>query len=78
VQRDWGSLYEVDPYDAGALPAQAAMEVHTETHWGTWSQGILSKNVHLPGVPSSDDRNDIHGFGNSTSSNGTSNERTQQ
>jgi arabinosyltransferase C len=60
VQLDWGSLYEVDPYEADALPAQAAMEVHTETHWGTWSEGPLSKNVHLPGVPSSDDRNDIH------------------
>jgi arabinosyltransferase C len=60
VQRDWGSLYEVDPYEADALPAQAAMEVHTETHWGTWSEGALSKKLHLPGVPSSDNRNDIH------------------
>jgi arabinosyltransferase C len=64
VQSDWGSLYEIDPYDANALPAQAAMQVHTETHWGTWSPGLLSKTVQLPGVPNTDDRNDPHSKGN--------------
>ncbi|MFD0489894.1 arabinosyltransferase C-terminal domain-containing protein [Saccharopolyspora spinosporotrichia] len=39
VNRDWGSLYAVDPYVPDALPAQVAMSVHTETHWGTWSPG---------------------------------------
>ena len=39
------------------------MEVHTETHWGTWSPGPLTKTVQLPGdVPSSNDRNDIVPF----------------
>ena len=60
IHRDWGSLYAVDPYEPDALPAEAAMEVHTETRWGTWTPGPLTKPIHLPGdVPSSDDRNDI-------------------
>jgi arabinosyltransferase C len=59
VQRDWGSLYEVDPYEPNALPAQAAMQVRHQVHWGTWSEGPGSQIVHLPGVPSSDDRNDL-------------------
>lgn len=59
LHRDWGSLYAVDPYAPEALPPQAAMRVRHETHWGTWSPGVLSRNVQLPGdVPSSDDRND--------------------
>ncbi|MFC7342414.1 arabinosyltransferase domain-containing protein [Saccharopolyspora griseoalba] len=63
IHRDWGSLYAVDPYEPDALPAQAAMEVHTETHWGTWTPGPLTKTVQLPGdVPSSDDRNDVKNF----------------
>ncbi|MDA3628675.1 arabinosyltransferase domain-containing protein [Saccharopolyspora sp. WRP15-2] len=63
IHRDWGSLYAVDPYEPDALPAQAAMDVHTETHWGNWTPGPLSKTVHLPGdVPSSDDRNDVKAF----------------
>jgi arabinosyltransferase C len=64
INRDWGSLYEVDPYDPDALPAQAAMDVHTETHWGLWSPGPTSKTLQLPGdVPSSDDRSDVRRFG---------------
>jgi arabinosyltransferase C len=78
VQRDWGSLYEVDPYDADALPAQAAMEVHTETHWGTWSEGALSRKLHLPGVPSSDDRNDIHVTTNNNNGNNDGNNNGNQ
>ncbi|MEV5537509.1 arabinosyltransferase domain-containing protein [Saccharopolyspora shandongensis] len=63
IHRDWGSLYAVDPYEPDALPAQAAMDVHQETHWGTWTPGPLSKTVHLPGdVPNSDDRNDVKAF----------------
>ncbi|WP_344930722.1 arabinosyltransferase domain-containing protein [Saccharopolyspora gregorii] len=64
LNRDWGSLYEVDPYEPDALPAQAAMEVHSETHSGLWSPGPLTKTVQLPGdVPSSDDRNDVKQLG---------------
>lgn len=60
LYRDWGSLYAVDPYDRGALPAESAMRVHEETHWGDWTPGVLPRTVSLPGdVPSSDDRNDI-------------------
>ncbi|MEY8039501.1 arabinosyltransferase domain-containing protein [Saccharopolyspora cebuensis] len=63
IHRDWGSLYAVDQYEPDALPAQAAMEVHTETKWGTWTPGPLTKTVQLPGdVPSSDDRNDVRVF----------------
>ncbi|NHD19273.1 arabinosyltransferase [Actinopolyspora sp. BKK1] len=59
IHRDWGTLYAVDPYAPEALPAQAAMHIEHETHWGTWSPGKLSRPVQLPGdVPSSDDRND--------------------
>ncbi|MGW1678032.1 arabinosyltransferase domain-containing protein [Saccharopolyspora sp. NPDC002376] len=62
-QQDWGSLYVVHPYDADALPAKAALEIHPETHWGTWSPGELTQAVQLPGdVPSSDDRTDIPTF----------------
>jgi arabinosyltransferase C len=47
-QRDWGVLDELTPYDPDALPAQAAMESHTESHWGTWSPGPVGKTVKLP------------------------------
>lgn len=70
LHRDWGSLYAVDPYVPDALPAQAAMDVHTETHWGMWSPGVLSRNVQLPGdVPSSDDRNDVDRLGSAGKNN---------
>ncbi|GAB3285959.1 arabinosyltransferase domain-containing protein [Parasphingorhabdus pacifica] len=60
IHRDWGSLYAVDPYEPGALPPEAAMNIQEETHWGTWTPGPLTNPVQLPGdVPSSDDRNDI-------------------
>lgn len=63
IHRDWGSLYAVDPYEPDALPAEAAMEVHTEKHWGLWTPGALPKTVQLPGdVPSSDERTDIQSF----------------
>ncbi|MDR7301847.1 arabinosyltransferase domain-containing protein [Haloactinomyces albus] len=66
IHRDWGTLYAVDPYAPNALPAEAAMSVRSETHWGTWTPGPVSQTVQLPGdVPSSDDRNDIKGFGDS-------------
>ncbi|MGP4016333.1 arabinosyltransferase domain-containing protein [Saccharopolyspora sp. 5N708] len=66
-QQDWGSLFVVHPYDADALPAQAALEVHSETHWGTWSPGPLTQSVELPGdMPSSDDRTDIPTFDDET------------
>ena len=60
INRDWGSLYAVDPYAPEALPAQSAMKFHTETHWGRWSPGPLPKSLRLPGnVPDSRDRTDI-------------------
>lgn len=60
IHRDWGKLYAVDPYVPDALPPEAATEVHTETHWGTWSPGPLSSALQLPGdVPNSNDRNDV-------------------
>ena len=46
--RDWGTLYEVDPYDTDTQPADAAMLVRTETHWGTWSPGPVSRIGKLP------------------------------
>ncbi|SFD86376.1 arabinosyltransferase C [Actinopolyspora alba] len=59
IHRDWGTLYAVDQYRPAALPAQTAMNIEEETHWGTWSPGPMSRPVQLPGdVPSSDDRND--------------------
>lgn len=58
-QMDWGSLYEVDPYGADALPSRAATHVRSETHSGLWSPGPLTHSVQLPGdVPSTDDRTD--------------------
>ena len=49
------------------LIALGWVDVHTETHWGLWSPGPLSSTLQLPGdVPSSDDRNDVRGFGTST------------
>lgn len=64
LHKDWGTLYAVDPYEPDALPAETAMDVHTETHWGSWSPGPLPHAIQLPGdVPSSDDRNDVKGFG---------------
>ena len=39
------------------------MDVHNETHWGTWTPGPLTRTVQLPGdVPNSDDRNDVKPF----------------
>ncbi|GAA2788684.1 arabinosyltransferase domain-containing protein [Saccharopolyspora taberi] len=60
ISRDWGSLYRIDPYVPDALPAEAAMRVRPETHWGLWSPGPMSKTIQLPGdLPSSNDRSDV-------------------
>ncbi|WP_246025566.1 arabinosyltransferase domain-containing protein [Saccharopolyspora antimicrobica] len=60
VNRDWGSLYAVHPYEPDALPATTAIRVRTETHWGWWSPGPPPEPVHLPGdVPNSNDRSDV-------------------
>ncbi|MEV4643789.1 arabinosyltransferase domain-containing protein [Saccharopolyspora sp. NPDC049357] len=62
-QKDWGSLYQVHPYTPDALPASAALELHTETHSGLWSPGPPAQGLDLPGdMPSSDDRTDIPAF----------------
>ncbi|GAA0527753.1 arabinosyltransferase domain-containing protein [Saccharopolyspora thermophila] len=64
LHRDWGALYVVDPYQPDALPAAAALQVHTETHWGTWSPGPLTRAVRLPGaLLPSDGRTDVRPFG---------------
>ncbi|MGW3473468.1 arabinosyltransferase domain-containing protein [Saccharopolyspora sp. NPDC000995] len=64
LHRDWGSLYVVDSYQSDALPAEAAMEVHSETHWGLWSPGPLTKAAKLPGgAPSSSGRTDLSSLG---------------
>ena len=58
--RDWGALYVVDPYNAGALPAEAATRVRSETRWGTWDAGPLYDADPLPGPPvSSRGRTDL-------------------
>ncbi|MFC7340235.1 arabinosyltransferase domain-containing protein [Saccharopolyspora griseoalba] len=58
--RDWGALYVVDPYNAGALPARAAMHVRSETRWGAWETGPLYDADPLPGPPlSSRGRSDL-------------------
>jgi arabinosyltransferase C len=49
-QRDWGELDALVPYDPNTVPAQAAMQVSTETHWGTWTPGPVSTVVPLPGA----------------------------
>lgn len=60
VDRDWGSLYEVDPYVPDALPAQAAMHQREETHSGLFSMGPLPEPVKLPDAPAnSENRPDL-------------------
>lgn len=60
VSRDWGSVYEIDPYVADALPAQSAMHQRTITHSGLYSMGPLAETVKLPdAVPNSDNRTDL-------------------
>ena len=60
VDRDWGSVYEVDPYVADALPAQAAMHQREVTRSGLYSMGPLAEPVKLPdATPNSDNRTDL-------------------
>nr|WP_228045864.1 arabinosyltransferase C-terminal domain-containing protein [Saccharopolyspora sp. HNM0983] len=57
---DWGSLYEVHPYEPDALPATAAADTRIEQHWGWWRPGPPSTPITLPGdAPASNDRSDI-------------------
>lgn len=57
---DWGSLYEVHPYEPDALPASAATRTRLEDHWGWWRPGPSSKPINLPGeAPASNERSDI-------------------
>ncbi|WP_235879000.1 arabinosyltransferase domain-containing protein [Saccharopolyspora karakumensis] len=61
INRDWGSLYAVHPYEPHALPAAAAMHVRGQVRWGWWRPGPLPKPVQLPGdVANSYDRTDLH------------------
>ncbi|GAA4826865.1 arabinosyltransferase [Saccharopolyspora rosea] len=61
IDRDWGSLYAVHPYEPDALPASAAMHLHTETHSGWWRPGPPPRPVRLPGLaPDSNNRDDVH------------------
>ncbi|WP_295146583.1 arabinosyltransferase domain-containing protein [Saccharopolyspora sp.] len=57
---DWGSLYEVHPYEPDALPASAAARTHQEDHWGWWTPGPTPNPITLPGdVPDSNNRPDL-------------------
>lgn len=59
LDRDWGSLYRVESFAPEALPAEAALEVHTETRNGLWSPGPLATPVTLPArAPQTSDRDD--------------------
>ncbi len=49
VDRDWGTLYEVKPDVAAALPATAALHERPVTHWGLWSPGPLAKPANPTG-----------------------------
>lgn len=50
LNRDWGTLYEIDPYTPAA-PASTALQVSHETHSGLYSPGPTSNTIELPGVP---------------------------
>lgn len=49
VDRDWGTLYEVTPDVANALPASAALHQQSVTHSGLWSPGPLAKPANPTG-----------------------------
>jgi arabinosyltransferase C len=60
IDRDWGTLYAIDPYEPNALPASAAERVTEETHSGLWSPGPLPNPIYLPGTaPKSDNRTNV-------------------
>ena len=50
LDRDWGTLYEIDPYTQAA-PASTALHVSHETHSGLYSPGPTSNTIELPDVP---------------------------
>ncbi|MHA6798800.1 arabinosyltransferase domain-containing protein [Bounagaea algeriensis] len=61
-ERDWGTLYRVQRY-VRAAPAETALRIRPETHWGTWSAGPRPEPVQLPGdMPSTEERGDVRGF----------------
>lgn len=60
LDRNWGTLYAIDPYNAPAAPAAAAEQVTHETHWGLWSDGPTSVPIQMPGdAPKSDSRTSV-------------------
>ena len=60
VGNDWGSLYEVHPYEPDALPAAAATTTYLEEHWGWWRPGPTPNPITLPGdAPDSNNRPDL-------------------
>ncbi|WP_412809327.1 arabinosyltransferase domain-containing protein [Saccharopolyspora sp. MS10] len=60
LDNDWGSLYEVHPYEPDALPASAATRTRREEHWGWWSPGPTPNPIVLPGdAPDSNNRADV-------------------
>ncbi|PXY30323.1 arabinosyltransferase [Prauserella coralliicola] len=46
--RDWGSLYVLEPYEPDALPAEAAEHQRTVTRTGLWTPGqfVLPSQLH--------------------------------
>lgn len=48
INRDWGTLYAIDPYVPAAAPTT---EIRQVTHWGLYSPGPGSRPIELPGVP---------------------------
>ncbi|GDY29661.1 arabinosyltransferase domain-containing protein [Gandjariella thermophila] len=60
IDRDWGTLYAIDPYEPNALPASAAERVTHEVHSGLWSPGPMPNVIYLPGnAPKSDNRTNV-------------------
>jgi arabinosyltransferase C len=60
IDRDWGTLYAIDPYEPNALPASAAERVTQEVHSGLWSPGPMPHPIFLPGnPPKSDNRTNV-------------------
>ncbi|HEX7661136.1 MAG TPA: arabinosyltransferase domain-containing protein [Pseudonocardiaceae bacterium] len=48
INRDWGTLYKINPYVAASAPT---MKVTQVTHWGMYTPGPDSRPIELPGVP---------------------------
>lgn len=54
LDRDWGTLYAIDPY-VSAVPTAAAERIGHEVHSGLYSPGPVSEPIELPGSPAKSD-----------------------